>query len=90
MYPKKKRATSRVAVLINKNEIQTSLIVFINKIIVKARFKIEKEHVTIYCIHSRIEEGKLEETKLFWEELLQPNKVIKTDQVTVYGDLNEG
>jgi exonuclease III len=87
--PRNRRACCAVALLIDKEwKTKIQSYIFINKRIVIARLKINRGHLTVIGVYAP-EEGKTEETEIFYEELQkQINKYNKQDYVIIIGDLN--
>lgn len=84
-----KRAQCGVAILIHnrwRNKIESYT--YINERLVITRLKISRGHLTIIGAYAP-EEGKTEETELFYEELQkQINNISKGDYLIISGDLN--
>lgn len=87
--PQNKRACCGVAILVNnkwKNKIISYS--FINERIVTCKFKIDRGHFTVIGVYAP-EEGRKEETKIFYDELQKElTKINTSEYVVITGDLN--
>ena len=87
--PTNKRAAAGVAIMIKtKLKKRIHSYTFINEIIPQLRYKLQRGHLTLIAVYAP-EEGKLEQTKEFYETLQdQVDKINKNDYFIVAGDYN--
>lgn len=87
--PQDRRACSGVAILIN-NKWRSKIISYkyVNERIVTVRLKIDRNYLNIVGVYAP-EEGKIEDTTIFYDKLQQElNGIKNTENIIIGGDLN--